>query len=135
MDKPTKPGWYYANYKREDFTEAGSVIVEVRKHPMQHLTCSCLGEFQRIGSPRIEWGEPVPTLAELQQLRAERDTLKKQVEFLEWMAWMEREFGFTHVNRGGVVVVKKADGWPVVSWSGQLRDGWQHLDAIKEAVK
>jgi hypothetical protein len=66
---------------------------------------------------------------------AKADTLEKQVEFLEWIVWMEREFGFTHVNRSGIVSVKKADGWPVISWPGQLRDGWKHWDEIKEAVK
>jgi hypothetical protein len=66
---------------------------------------------------------------------AKAETFEKQVEFLEWIVWIEREFGITHVNRSGVVSVKKADGWPVISWPGQLRDGWKHWDKIKEAVK
>lgn len=130
MDKPTKPGWYYAKLGGQE------VVIEYDNESHVRTGNSIL----RADNPVIHWLEPVPTLAELQQLRAERDTLKKQVEFLEWMATMvnlERVAWVTFYLNGekNITVCNYSARQEIMSWPGELRDGWPHLDAIKEAVK
>jgi hypothetical protein len=82
---------------------------------------------------------------------AKAETLEKQVEFLEWITWAVTSHKISSVTRRFDVQPKTypGDELPVVvttvylrqtmkevlSWPGELRDGWKHWDKIKEAVK
>ena len=77
-------------------------------------------------------------IAAIQQLRAKAAELEKQVEFLEWMARAESMKSLSIVilpERKVFVFMPGSSDRIIAAWPGQLRDGRQHWNAIKEAVK
>jgi hypothetical protein len=84
--------------------------------------------------------EKVDALRSAPALVEERDVLKAQVEFLEWMRdnipshngiWL-KERVYDGVKDFSI---RDSEGGCIASWPGELRDGWQHFAAIQAAVK
>ena len=136
-NKPSKPGWWWIDLPGYYGIECVKVI----------HGCECLEafigptgnsyKFSEINSEfyRHEWIGPALSHEGAEQLRHERDALKNQIELLEWMANAITSKKVAAHSDGGkhyVVAITKQNTF---SWPGELRDGWQHFDKIKEAVK